>query len=317
MRFQRSTARPYNLMNETNLPTLIVVTGPTGSGKSDLAVALARRIGCDVISADSRQLFRDIPIGTAAPTPAQLGAARHHFVGTLSLGDYYSAARYEADVMELLPRLWRQSAVQVMCGGSMMYVDAVTRGIDDLPDISPRVRADVAAMYERGGIELVRSELQSLDPDYYATVDLANHKRIVHAVEICLQAGQPYSSLRTGMTKERPFRIVKVAYDYPREMLFDRINRRVDAMMEAGLLDEARLVYPLRHLNSLNTVGYKELFAYFDGTMPLDTAVARIAKNTRVYAKKQLLWLSKDTAVHRLPPSDSLYDTVDKVLALI
>lgn len=304
-------------MNETAPPTLIVVTGPTGSGKSDLAVALARRIGCDIISADSRQIFRDIPIGTAAPTPAQLDAARHHFVGTLSLGDYYSAARYEADVMELLPRLWRQSAVQVMCGGSMMYVDAVTRGIDDLPDISPQVRADVAAMYSRGGIGLVRSELQALDPDYYATVDLANHKRVMHAVEICLQAGQSYSSLRTGMAKERPFRVVKVAYDYPREMLFDRINRRVDSMMEAGLLNEARQVYPLRHLNSLNTVGYKELFAYFDGTMPLDAAVARIAKNTRVYAKKQLLWLSKDPDVHRLCPCAPLSDTVDKILALI
>lgn len=304
-------------MNETAPPTLIVVTGPTGSGKSDLAVALARRIGCDIISADSRQIFRDIPIGTAAPTPAQLDAARHHFVGTLSLGDYYSAARYEADVMELLPRLWRQSAVQVMCGGSMMYVDAVTRGIDDLPDISPQVRADVAAMYSRGGIGLVRSELQALDPDYYATVDLANHKRVMHAVEICLQAGQSYSSLRTGMAKERPFRVVKVAYDYPRETLFDRINRRVDSMMEAGLLNEARQVYPLRHLNSLNTVGYKELFTYFDGTMPLDAAVARIAKNTRVYAKKQLLWLSKDPAVHRLCPCAPLSDTVDKILALI
>lgn len=304
-------------MSETAPPTLIVVTGPTGSGKSDLAVALARRIGCDIISADSRQIFRDIPIGTAAPTPAQLDAARHHFVGTLSLGDYYSAARYEADVMELLPRLWRQSAVQVMCGGSMMYVDAVTRGIDDLPDISPQVRADVAAMYSRGGIGLVRSELQALDPDYYATVDLANHKRVMHAVEICLQAGQSYSSLRTGMAKERPFRVVKVAYDYPRETLFDRINRRVDSMMEAGLLNEARQVYPLRHLNSLNTVGYKELFTYFDGTMPLDAAVARIAKNTRVYAKKQLLWLSKDPAVHRLCPCAPLSDTVDKILALI
>lgn len=304
-------------MSETAPPTLIVVTGPTASGKSDLAVALARRIGCDIISADSRQIFRDIPIGTAAPTPAQLDAARHHFVGTLSLGDYYSAARYEADVMELLPRLWRQSAVQVMCGGSMMYVDAVTRGIDDLPDISPQVRADVAAMYSRGGIGLVRSELQALDPDYYATVDLANHKRVMHAVEICLQAGQSYSSLRTGMAKERPFRVVKVAYDYPRETLFDRINRRVDSMMEAGLLNEARQVYPLRHLNSLNTVGYKELFTYFDGTMPLDAAVARIAKNTRVYAKKQLLWLSKDPAVHRLCPCAPLSDTVDKILALI
>ncbi|MCM1519012.1 MAG: tRNA (adenosine(37)-N6)-dimethylallyltransferase MiaA [Pseudoflavonifractor sp.] len=298
-------------------PTLIVVTGPTGSGKSDLAVALASRIGCDVISADSRQIYKEIPIGTAAPDEEQLRVVCHHFVGTLSLADYYSAARFEADVMELLPRLWRQSSVQVMCGGSMMYVDAVTRGIDELPDITPEVRADVAAMYGRGGIELIRSELRVLDPDYYRTVDLSNAKRLVHAVEICLQSGQPYSSLRTGQVKQRPFRVVKVAYDYQRQALFDRINRRVSAMMERGLLEEARRVYPLRGLNSLNTVGYKELFAAFDGAMTIDEATARIAKNTRVYAKKQLLWLSKDQSVHRIDPSMSLAAACERVLSLL
>lgn len=283
-------------------PTLIVVTGPTGSGKTDLAISLAEQIGCDILSADSRQIYRDIPIGTAAPGREQLSRVRHHFVGTLSLDQYYSAAQYEADVLALLPRLWSQSPVQIMCGGSMMYVDAVTNGIDALPTISDHVRNDVRALFERGGIELIRSELQHLDPDYYAQVDLHNVKRLMHAIEICLEARVPYSSLRTGSTKQRPFHIIKIAYDYPRQQLFDRINLRVDRMMEQGLLEEARRVYPMRHLNSLNTVGYKELFAYFDGLMDLDTAIARIAKNTRVYAKKQLLWLSKDPSVHRIAP---------------
>lgn len=298
-------------------PTLIVITGPTGSGKSDLAVALATRMGCDIISADSRQLYREIPIGTAAPDARQLRTVTHHFVGTLSLADYYSAARYETDVMELLPRLWTQSPVQIMCGGSMMYVDAVTRGIDELPDISPEIRADVAAMYRRGGVDLIRSELHLLDPDYYRQVDLANAKRIMHAIEICLQSGRPYSQLRTGQPKPRPFRVIKVAYNYPRQQLFDRINHRVSVMMDNGLLDEARRVYPMRHLNSLNTVGYKELFAAFDGQMPLDIAVARIAKNTRVYAKKQLLWLSKDPAVHLLDPSMGIEAACEHVVSLL
>ena len=293
--------------------TLIVVAGATGSGKTDLAIAIAKRVGCDIISADSRQMFRDIPIGTAAPSAEQLAEVRHHFVGTLRLGDYYSAARYEEDVMALLPELWEQSDVQVMCGGSMMYIDAVTHGIDDLPTISERVRADVKALYERGGVELIRSELASLDPVYYEKVDKNNIKRLMHAVEICLESGVAYSTLCTGQGKPRDFKVVKVAWDYDRDKLFDRINRRVDAMMAAGLLDEARSVYHLRELNSLNTVGYKELFAYMDGEMDLPTAVARIGKNTRVYAKKQLLWLSKDPNVIKFKPATP----IDEVMAQI
>lgn len=291
-------------------PIFVVITGPTGSGKTDLSIQLAQRLGCDIISADSRQLFRDIPIGTAAPSPQQLATVTHHFVGTLSLDEYYSAARYEEDVMALLPSMWEKSPYAVMCGGSMMYVDAVTRGIDDLPTVSDSVRRHVMDLYESEGIEGIRATLRNLDPDYLAIADPANHRRLIHAIEISLEAGQPYSSLRTGTVKERPFKTVKMMIDYPRETLFDRINRRVDAMIEAGFIEEARRVYPLRHLNSLNTVGYKEMFAAFDGTMTLDTAIERMKKNTRVYAKKQLTWLKRDPSVIRLNPSTSLTDAL-------
>lgn len=287
-------------------PPLIVVTGPTGSGKTALAIALARELHCDIISADSRQLFRDIPIGTAAPTPEELAAARHHFTGILGLDEYYSAARFEEEVMALLPKLMERDGCAVMCGGSMMYVDAVCRGIDELPTVSAEVRADVLALYEREGLEGLRAMLRNLDPTYLAGADASNPRRLIHAIEISIEAGVPYSSLRVGAVKERPFRVVKMMIDHPREQLFDRINRRVDRMMADGLLDEARRVYPLRQLNSLNTVGFKEMFAYLDGEMDYDTAVARIGKNTRVYAKKQLTWLKRDPDVVRLDPSRPL-----------
>lgn len=294
-------------------PTLIVVTGATGSGKTALSIAIAQQLGCHILSADSRQLYRDIPIGTAAPTADELAAVPHHFVGTLGLTDYYSAAQYEADALALLDELWRDCPYAVMCGGSMMYVDAVCRGIDDLPTISDEIRAKAMALYHEGGLPLLHETLQRLDPVYFNQVDINNHKRLVHAIEISMQAGVPYSSLRTGEVKQRPFRIIKVALDYEREVLFDRINRRVDAMIEAGMVEEARRVYPLRHLNSLNTVGYKELFAYFDGHMDYETAVARIGKNTRVYAKKQLTWMKKDPSIHFLNPENAL----EQVMALV
>ena len=284
--------------------TLVVITGPTGVGKSDTAVWLARELNAEIISADSRQLYRDIPIGTAAPTAEQMAEVKHHFVGTLSLEEYYSAAQFEDDVMQLLPRLFARSPYVVMCGGSMMYVDAVCKGIDNIPTISDEIRREVVERFERDGAEAMREELRRLDPVYYNQVDLKNHKRVIHAVEICLQAGRPYSELRTNSVKQRPFRIVKIGLNLPREQLFDRINRRVEKMIEAGLIDEARRFYPQRHLNSLNTVGYKELFAWMDGTMDYDTAVARIQKNTRVYAKKQLTWYAKDTDMHWFAPSD-------------
>lgn len=291
--------------------TLVVVTGPTGVGKTAVAIRLARDLGTEIVSADSRQIFRDIPIGTAAPTAEEQAEVKHHFVGILGLEDYYSAAQFEADVLALLPALFEKSDYVVMCGGSMMYVDAVCKGIDELPTISDAVRRDVAERLERDGADAMREELRRLDPVYYNQVDLNNMKRVAHAVEICLEAGCPYSELRTNSVKERPFRIVKIGLNLPREQLFDRINRRVLKMVDEGLVDEVRRVYPLRRLNSLNTVGYKELFAWLDGTMDYDTAVARIQKNTRVYAKKQLTWYAKDPDIRWMEPTD--YEAILKV----
>ena len=288
--------------------TLIVVTGPTGVGKTDIAIRLAREFGTEIISADSRQIYRDIPIGTAAPTTEQLAEVKHHFVGILGLDEYYSAAQFEEDVMNLLPRLFVRSPYVVMCGGSMMYVDAVCKGIDNIPTISEEIRTTVAKRLMDLGADAMREELKRLDPEYYAQVDLNNMKRVVHAIEICEQAGMPYSRLRTGVAKQRPFRILKIGLTLPRAELFDRINRRVVKMIDCGLVEEASRVYPQRHLNSLNTVGYKELFAWMDGTMDYDTAVARIQKNTRVYAKKQLTWYAKDQSMQWFLPTD--YDKI-------
>lgn len=282
-----------------------------------MALDIARRLGCHIISADSRQIFRGIPIGTAAPTADELVAVPHHFVAALDLDRQYSAAQYEADVMALLPRLWEQNPVQVMCGGSMMYIDAVVRGIDELPTISPEVRAGVMRLYEEHGLDAVRAELRRLDPVGATRVDPANPRRNIHALEICIEAGVPASTLLTGEAKERPFDIEMYHLPMERADLFDRINRRVDAMVGTGLVEEAHSVYHLRHLNSLNTVGYKELFAYFDGVWDLDTALARIAKNTRVYAKKQLTWLKRpgrNEDLLRLTPENAVKELIDFTL---
>lgn len=302
-----------------NSDTLVIVTGATASGKTALAVELTQALGTEIISADSRQLYRDLAIGTAPPSADQLAAVPHHFVGNLGLCEYYSAAQFEEDVMRLLPDIFsRCGSRAVMVGGSMMYIDAVCRGIDALPTVSEANRRAAYAILDTEGLDGVIARLRQLDPEFLRTTpDLKNHKRLVHALEVTLQAGRPYSSLITGQTRQRPFRILKFAIDMPREELFDRINRRVEAMMEAGLLDEARRVYPLRHakaghpvLNALNTVGYKELFACFDGEMDLATAVARIQKNTRVYAKKQLTWLRRDPSVIWLPTSGPLLPAI-------
>lgn len=291
---------------------LIVVTGPTGSGKTALAIKLALRLGCHILSADSRQIFRDIPITTAAPTAEELAMIPHHFVGTLPLDSYFSAAQYEEEAIALLNDLFANNEYAILCGGSMMYVDAVTRGIDEIPTISDEIRQSTVRFFEENGIEAIRQQLQQLDPDYYRQVDLNNPKRLIHAVEICREAGVPYSSLRTGRIKPRNFEIVSVAIDYPRELLFDRINHRVEKMISDGMIDEARRVYPLRHLNSLNTVGFKELFAHFDGEMDLDTAIARIQKNTRVYAKKQLTWLKNRPETIMISPETSTDELLNK-----
>ena len=288
--------------------TLIVITGPTGVGKTGKAIELAQSLGTEIVSADSRQLYRDIPIGTAAPTAEELAMVKHHFVGILGLEEYYNAAQFEVDALEVIKRIFAERDYAVMCGGSMLYVDAICRGIDDIPTISDEVRSRVAEMVANCSAEELCETLRSLDPAYHAIVDLNNTKRVAHAIEICLQAGVPYSTLRTGKAKPRDFEIVKIALNLPREELFDRINRRVDAMVEQGLEEEARQVYPLRHLNSLNTVGFKEMFAYFDSTMERGVAIERIKKNTRVYAKKQLTWFQRDTTVRWLHPSAPLSD---------
>lgn len=294
---------------------LAIVTGPTASGKTGLAISLARHFGTDVISADSRQMFRDIPIGTAAPGPEEQALARHHFVGTLPLDAYYSAARFETDVLALLPSLWRRSPVAVMCGGSMMYVDAVVRSIDEMPTISASTRAYVLNMLDQQGLEGVLAQLRICDPVYWQQVDRANTRRVVHALEICLEAGVPCSSLRKGSVARRDFRIVKMMIDRPREELFDRINRRVDLMMAQGLEAEARAALAQGEFNSLNTVGYKEMAAYFRGDMDRATAIARIARNTRVYAKKQLTWLARDPTVIRLDPATAFESALAAIAA--
>ena len=272
---------------------LIVITGPTASGKSALALRLAPRYGCDIISADSRQIYAGIPIVTAAPTPEEMALVKHHLVGCLPLDSYYSASNFEQDSLRLISKQFEKTDVAIVCGGSMMYIDALCDGIDDLPTIPDDFRKELKEKMGVEGAEWLREELRHLDPDYYGKVDLNNLRRVFHAVEISLYAGKPYSSLLTGKKVKRDFEIEKIVIDMPRDLLFERINRRVDAMVTAGLEKEARSVYHLRHLNSLNTVGLKEMFAWFDGTMDRHTAIERIKKNTRVYAKKQLTWIKK------------------------
>ena len=283
--------------------TLIVITGPTGIGKTDTAIKVAQALGTEIISADSRQIYRNLPLGTAAPTIDELNAVKHHFIAMLDLDQYYSAAQFESDVMQLLPHLFAHHDYVVMCGGSMMYIDAVCNGIDDIPTVSDEVRTEAYRILHEEGIEEVARRVQEVDPEYYAIADKQNAKRLVHALEIFMQSGKPFSSFRTGTKKQRPFRILKFGLNMPREELFARINARVDKMVDLGLEQEARDVFHLRHLNSLNTVGYKEMFAYFDGTMDFITARERLKKNTRVYAKKQLTWHAKDPDIITLHPA--------------
>ena len=282
------------------MKTLLVLLGPTGVGKTELSLQMAERIGCPIINADSRQIYKDISIGTAAPTAEELARVRHFFVHTLPLDAYYSAAEYEKDVLALLDDLFRQHDTVILSGGSMMYIDAVTKGIDDIPTVDEETRSLLKQRLEQEGLDQLLQELRLLDPAHYEVVDKRNPKRVVHALEVCYMTGKPYSSFRTNTQKERPFRIVKFGLQRNRESLFARINARADAMMQQGFLDEARQVYPLRHLNSLNTVGYKELFHVLDGEWELPMAVERIKKNTRVYAKKQMTWYKKETDIHWL-----------------
>ncbi len=274
-----------------------MVIGPTGIGKTDYAIQLAQKYDCPILNADSRQLYRDIPIGTAAPTAEEQARVKHYFVGTLDLEDYYSAAQYEHDALLLMEELFKTHDTLVMSGGSMMYVDAVCKGIDDIPTVDEDTRALLKQRYETEGLEPLVAELRLLDPAYYDVCDKRNPKRVVHALEICYMTGRTFTSFRVRREVQRPFRIEKIGLQRPREILFERINRRVDNMVEQGLLDEARRVFPFRCCNSLNTVGYKELFHYFDGDWELDFALEKIRRNSRVYAKKQMTWFKKDADV--------------------
>ncbi len=284
--------------------TLIVITGPTAVGKTALCMDIARHFGIPVINADSRQIFRELKIGTAAPTEEELQRVRHYFVGTLSLTDYYSASMYEQQVMRLLEELFLTSDYALLAGGSMMYIDAVCNGIDDIPTVDDETRATMKRRLAEEGLEALCEELQRLDPEHYSIVDRHNPRRVVHALEICHATGRTYTSFRTNTRRERPFRIKKIGLNMPRELLYKRINTRVDQMMADGLLDEARRLLPQRGLNALNTVGYKEMFSYLDGTWTLDEAVERMKGNTRRYARKQLTWFKKDTQIKWFTPDD-------------
>jgi len=284
------------------MKSLVVLLGPTAVGKTELSLELAEMMQTEIISADSRQIYADLKIGTAAPTPEQLTRVKHHFIGTLQLADYYSAAQYADEVLSLLDNIFLTHDNVLMTGGSMMYIDAVCQGIDDIPTVDEETREMMWRKYEEVGLGGLQRELRLLDPEYYAAVDLKNHKRLIHALEICYMTGKTFTSFRQRKKAVRPFNIIKIGLNRERPELFGRINRRVDQMMSDGMLEEARQVYPYRQLNSLNTVGYKELFKHFDGEWTLDEAIEKIKRNTRVYAKKQLTWFKKDTSIHWFHP---------------
>ena len=282
--------------------TLIVITGPTAVGKTDLTIELARHYHTPVINADSRQIYRELRIGTAAPSEEQLQQAKHYFVGNKSIHDYYNASMYEQDVLGILKG--EPSDTNILSGGSMMYIDAVCNGIDDIPTVRDDIREEMKRRYEEEGLEALCEDLRRLDPEHYAIVDRQNYRRVIHALEICYQTGCTYTSFRTQSKKERPFRIIKIGLNRDGDELYNRINARVEAMMEQGLLHEAESLYDQRQLNALNTVGYKEMFDYMDGRWSLDEAVERMKGNTRRYARKQLTWFKRDEQVRWFHPDD-------------
>ena len=293
---------------------LYVLLGPTAVGKTELALQMAEKLGSPILNCDSRQIYRGMEIGTAAPTAEQQQRVKHYFVGTHDIGSYYSAAQYEQDVLALVSELGTTHQTLLLTGGSMMYLDAVCDGIDDIPSVDKEVRETLRQRLEAGDIDKMRNELRLLDSDYYHTADTRNPKRVVHALEVCYTTGHPYSSFLTKERKPRPFQIVKVGLRRERQELFDRINRRVDSMMAEGLLDEARSLYPLRNENALNTVGYKELFRYLDGEWELPFTIEKIKKNTRDYAKKQMTWFTHDTNIRWFHPEqvDDIFQIFSK-----
>ena len=286
------------------MPTLLVLTGPTASGKTSLAIKWAEKFRTEIISADSRQFYREMRIGTAAPTPDELRRVQHHFVQHLSIHDSYNVYRYEQDVLALLEKLFQHHEIVILCGGSGLYIDAVCNGIDLLPDPDPALRENLWQMLRENRVEEFHQMLKEKDPEYYAVVDKQNPVRMIRALEVCIQTGRRFSSLRQQQAKKRPFQIRKYALNIPKEQLHERINRRVERMMEEGLEAEARSLYPLRHLNALQTVGYRELFDHFDGKFTLEESVEAIKAHTRQYAKRQMTWFKRDTGYLWISPDE-------------
>lgn len=284
---------------------LFVLLGPTGVGKTELSFNIARLLGAPIISSDSRQIYKELKIGTAAPTQEQLLQVKHYFIGTQSIFDSYSAGQYEEDVIKLLEDLFAVNPNQLLVGGSMMYIDAVCKGFDNIPSVPEHIRKEVNEQYQQNGLEWLQQELKKVDPVHYEKVDRFNHKRMLHALEVSIATGQPYSSFCTGQTKKRPFNIVKIGLNRPRPELYERINLRVDQMIEEGLINEAEPLFPYRHLNSLNTVGYKELYQYMEGNCTLDFAIEKIKQDSRNYAKRQLTWFNADKEIHWFHPNES------------
>lgn len=284
------------------MASLIVITGPTAVGKTELCIDIAKYYGVPIINADSRQIYRELKIGTATPTEEQLKSVKHYFVGSISIDNYYNASMYEQDVLTLLDKQFKHSSIQLLTGGSMMYIDAVCNGIDDIPTIREDIREEMKKRYANEGLEALCEDLRRLDPEHYEIVDKKNYRRVIHALEICYQTGRTYTSFRRQEKKQRPFKIIKIGLNREREELYHRINLRVDQMMTDGLLDEVQSLQSKRTNNALNTVGYKEMFTYLDGTLSLEEAVERIKGNTRRYARKQLTWFKRDEEMRWFHP---------------
>lgn len=282
--------------------TLIVILGPTGVGKSDIGIQIAKHYKTEIISADSRQFFKELSIGTAVPSLNDLMEIPHHFIQNKSIHDYYNVSSFEVEALELMNQLFKRVNPLILVGGSMLYIDTICNGIDDIPTVDTETRKSVIEWYEQNGIEALRLRLLKLDPDYYNIVDQNNYKRMLHAVEVCQMTGRTFTSFRTNSAKKRPFKIIKIGINQDRKILYERINQRVIKMIESGLVEEARSVYQFRGLNSLNTVGYKELFSYFDGDCSLDEAVDLIRRSTRKYARKQLTWFRRDLQIKWFEP---------------
>jgi tRNA dimethylallyltransferase len=285
--------------------TLIVILGPTGIGKTNLSIEIARALKTEIVSCDSRQMYRELKIGTAVPEPIQLASVQHHFIGNLTIHDYYNASKFETEALQVLNNIFQHTEYAVLTGGSGLYLDALVKGIDDLPTIDPNLRENLIKRLQTEGLEALQNELQKIDPDYYNQVDLKNSKRVLKALEVYYMTGKPYSVLRTEQVKPRPFKIIQIGLKMERSELYQRIDQRVDSMIKAGLVDEARKFHPYKQLNALNTVGYKELFGHFDGAYDLEEAIRLIKRNSRRYAKRQITWWNRVENIHWFHPTQT------------